>query len=213
MECSLQPSHQRSRSIHSIAFGAIALCPDVHKCSLWRGAAAGSIMSGLQHALATCSCSPGRLRRFRGSTRTGARPRRPPCHAQPGDAPATSLLAGSEREAERFGSTLEKHLGSLFILTQGDDALRSPGSRTFWARMLEPAKACTGARLSAQAVCAQVCVHGRTWAAEYTCVWVGSGDSTCLCLHTYVYSRMCLANNRRSLICTALPMPWARLPG
>lgn len=37
LERSLQPSHQRSRSIHSVAFGAITLCPDAHKCSLWRG--------------------------------------------------------------------------------------------------------------------------------------------------------------------------------
>lgn len=156
------------------------------------GAAAGSIASGLRHALATCSCSPDRLRRFRGSTRTGARPRRPPCRAQPGDAPATSLFAGSEREAERFGSTLEKHLGSLFILTQGDDALRSLGSRTFWARMLEPAKACTHVEPSAQAACAQVCVHGRTWAAEHMCVWVGGGARSGTPQHVSLPAHLCL---------------------
>lgn len=37
LDHSLQPSHQRSCSIHSVAFGAIILCPDMHKCRLWRG--------------------------------------------------------------------------------------------------------------------------------------------------------------------------------
>lgn len=75
----------------------------------------------------------------------GARPRRLHCDAQPGDAPATRLFADSEWEAELFGSTLEKHLGSLLIFTRGDDALRSQGSRPFWASMLEHANVCARA--------------------------------------------------------------------
>lgn len=100
----------------------------------------------------------------------GARPRRPHCDAQPGDAPATRLFADSEREAELFGSTLEKHLDSLLIFTQGDDALRSQGSRPFGASMCKCVCTC---RLPVQAACAQACVHVQTWAAEYTCMWIG----------------------------------------
>lgn len=84
----------------------------------------------------------------------GARPRRPHCNAQPGDAPTTRLFADSEREAELFGSTLQKHLGGLFIFTQGDDDLQRQGSRPFWARMLEHANVCA----HAGCLC-KLCVH------------------------------------------------------
>lgn len=80
LDHSLQPSHQRSRSIHSVTFGAIRLCPDVHKCSLRRGAAASSITSGLQHVFATNSCScegPDALHR----RRREASPTTPRCSA------------------------------------------------------------------------------------------------------------------------------------
>lgn len=77
---------------------------------------------------------PGLAAKVQALRTDGARPRRPRRDAQPGDAPATSLFAESEREAELFGSTLEKHLDSLLIFPPGDDALRSQGSKAFFGQ-------------------------------------------------------------------------------
>ena len=105
LDRSPQPSRQRSRSIRSVAFAATTLCPETHERGLWRGQLPAPSHRGCGTLL-----QPGLAAEVQ--TLHSARPRRPRCDARPGDAPATRLFPDSEREAERFAATLEKHLGS-----------------------------------------------------------------------------------------------------
>lgn len=148
----------------------------------------------------------------------GARPRRPHRDAQPGDAPATSLFSDSEREAELFGSMLEKHLDSLLIFPLGDDALQSQGLKVFFgASVLARAHACV------QAACAS-CVRTSARArANLGCgVHVGGGRGLSKVQHpsarvfarTPMFPCACASLiTEGPPISTALSTPWPRLPG
>lgn len=188
LDHSLQPSHQRSCSIHSVAFGAIILCPDMHKCRLWRGQVpapsclvCSMLLQLMAAAQAGCEGSD-TLHRWRKASPT--------------------TLQCSARWCSNYQTLCRQWEGSRAIWINAAEAPGRPvylhsgwwwpaktGLKAFLGKDVRTCKCVCTCRLSMQAVCAQVCVHVQTWAAEYTCVrvggWARSSTPQHMCLHAH----------------------------